>query len=100
MEPKGSLSCSQKPDTGPYPQPDASSPHISTTFHQDSFVDSLYNFLVMTTFFSKQRSSTHIVVENEFRSIYWTNLLTEDHFRLQLQHPFSNPGYFNKLFPH
>jgi hypothetical protein len=27
MEPEGSSSCSQKPSTGPYPEPDWSSPH-------------------------------------------------------------------------
>jgi hypothetical protein len=27
MQPEGSLPCSQKPATGPYPQPDESSPH-------------------------------------------------------------------------
>jgi len=26
MEPEGSLSCSQEPATGPYPEPDASNP--------------------------------------------------------------------------
>jgi hypothetical protein len=33
MEPEGSLSCSQEPATGPYPQPDASSPQLPTLFH-------------------------------------------------------------------
>jgi len=32
MEPKVALSCSQQPATGPYPQPDEFSPHISTLF--------------------------------------------------------------------
>jgi len=32
MEPEGSLECSQKPDTGPYPEPaESSSPHRSTS---------------------------------------------------------------------
>jgi hypothetical protein len=30
MEPKGSLLCSQEPTIGPYPEPDASSPHLPT----------------------------------------------------------------------
>jgi len=30
MEPNGSLLCSQDPTTGPYPEPDASSPHPLT----------------------------------------------------------------------
>jgi len=29
MEPEGSLPCSQRPGTGPYPEPDASSSHPS-----------------------------------------------------------------------
>jgi hypothetical protein len=27
MEPEGSLSCSQEPSTGPYPEPDQASPY-------------------------------------------------------------------------
>jgi hypothetical protein len=30
MEPERSLPCSQEPATGPYPEPDASSPHFFT----------------------------------------------------------------------
>jgi hypothetical protein len=37
MEPEGSLLCFQKHDTGPYPEPDASSPHLPTLFPKDSF---------------------------------------------------------------
>jgi hypothetical protein len=32
MELKDSLLCSKEPATGPYPEPDASSPHFSTLF--------------------------------------------------------------------
>jgi hypothetical protein len=32
MEPEGSLPCSQWPTTGPEPEPDASSPKLSTPF--------------------------------------------------------------------
>jgi hypothetical protein len=32
MEPEGSLLCSQEPTTGPYPEPDESSPQFPTLF--------------------------------------------------------------------
>jgi hypothetical protein len=32
MEPDGSLPCSQEPASGPYSEPDASSPHVPTLF--------------------------------------------------------------------
>jgi hypothetical protein len=32
MESEGSLTCSQKPDSGPYPEPDESSPYHSNLF--------------------------------------------------------------------
>jgi hypothetical protein len=37
MEPEGSLPCSQKPATGSYPEPDASSQHLLTLFPLDPF---------------------------------------------------------------
>jgi hypothetical protein len=36
MEPEGSLLCSQELVTGPYPDPDASSPHLPTLFSLES----------------------------------------------------------------
>jgi hypothetical protein len=32
MEPEGSLPCSQQPAISPYPDPDASSPRLSTLY--------------------------------------------------------------------
>jgi len=37
MKPVGSLSCSQGHTSGPYPEPDASTPQLSTLFSQDPF---------------------------------------------------------------
>jgi len=36
MEPEGSLPCSQEPTTGPYAEPDESSPYVLVLFFQDS----------------------------------------------------------------
>jgi hypothetical protein len=36
MEREGSLSCSQQPATGPHPEPDTSTPYLSTLFPYDS----------------------------------------------------------------
>jgi len=33
MEPEGSLRCSQQPATGPYSEPDESSPHFPNLFN-------------------------------------------------------------------
>jgi hypothetical protein len=37
MEPEGSLSCSQEPSTGPYPEPDQSSPYHPILYLEDPF---------------------------------------------------------------
>jgi hypothetical protein len=37
MDPEGSLPCSPEPATGPFPEPDVSSPHFSTLFLLDPF---------------------------------------------------------------
>jgi hypothetical protein len=37
MEPEGSLPCSQEPATGPYPDPDESSPQRLILFSKDTF---------------------------------------------------------------
>jgi hypothetical protein len=37
MEPEGSLPRSQEAATGPYPEPDASSPHLQTLFLLETF---------------------------------------------------------------
>jgi len=37
MEPTGSLLCSQQPATGPYSEPDESSPYFPILFPQGSF---------------------------------------------------------------
>jgi hypothetical protein len=37
MDPEGSLSCSQKPMTGAYPEADESIPHLSTLFLQNPY---------------------------------------------------------------
>jgi len=37
MEPQRSLTYSQQPPIGPYPEPDESSPHLPTLFLYDSF---------------------------------------------------------------
>jgi hypothetical protein len=38
MEPEGSLQCLQVPITGPYPDPDASSPHLPTIFSKSILI--------------------------------------------------------------
>jgi hypothetical protein len=54
MEPKGSVSCSQEPATGPYPNPDESSPNITTLFPQDIF-------LYYPTIFSFSQEISHLL---------------------------------------
>jgi hypothetical protein len=50
MKPEGSLPCSQEPATGPYPEPDESSPHPNTLF----LYDPLECHTVINTQFSLQ----------------------------------------------
>jgi len=38
VEPKDSLQCSQEPTTGPYPEPNKSSPHVPDLFLYDPFI--------------------------------------------------------------
>jgi len=42
MEPKDLLLCLQEPATGPYPEPDGSSPHPEILFPWDLYYLSLY----------------------------------------------------------
>jgi hypothetical protein len=37
MESEGSLPCPQEPATGPYPEPDASNPHLPNLFPYGPF---------------------------------------------------------------
>jgi hypothetical protein len=37
MEPEGSLSCSQEPSTGPYPEPEQSNPYHPSYFSMNHF---------------------------------------------------------------
>jgi hypothetical protein len=55
MEPEGSLLCSQQSDTGPYPEPDASSPHYHPLILYDPFQYYPPFYALMTT----KRSAPH-----------------------------------------
>jgi hypothetical protein len=50
MEPKGSLLCLQGPITGPYPEPDESTPHLHTLFLWDPFECLAYPAVYTYTF--------------------------------------------------
>jgi hypothetical protein len=53
MEPNGSLSCSQEPSTGPYPEPEQSSSYHSILSLYDSFYyyPPIYVFVFLVVFF-------------------------------------------------
>jgi hypothetical protein len=63
MEPEGSLPCSQEPSTGPYPEPDQSSP-----YHP---ILSLRSILILSTYLCLGHPS------GLFRSSFPTNMLYE-----------------------
>jgi hypothetical protein len=68
MEPEGSLPCSQEPSTGPYPEPDQSSPYHTIL---SLYIISLDNI-------------------NRIRSVDWvrqSRLLPEDGDRIQSPKP-------------
>jgi hypothetical protein len=70
MESEGSLSCSQKPSTGPYPEPDQSSPYhpilslLKIIFHVQNLI---------SIFFSLGRLSRLSV---QVWGLFWYNKLT------------------------
>jgi hypothetical protein len=53
MEPEGSLPCSQEPSTGPYPEPDQSTPYHHDLCYE---ISSIISWLVSSLFLSQNRN--------------------------------------------
>jgi cell division protein FtsW (lipid II flippase) len=52
MEPKGSLPCSQKHSTGPYPAPEESSPHHFKLVKLIFVINNLFCFMTIFCFYT------------------------------------------------